>query len=190
MSQSNYGILETIHNVFYVLGTKLRVPNARMIRTPVVIRGKKYIDFGKNLTTGGRCRIEVHGDHEDKRLIFGSNVNIGYDVRISCCDKIKIGNDVLMGSRVLLIDNCHGKYVGEAQDDPRKLTAKPIVIENNVWLGENVVVQMGVRIGEGSIIGANSVVTHDIPSMCIAVGSPARIIKLYDKEKQEWRMIE
>lgn len=196
MSISNYGVTEMIKNVFYFLRTKMTIPRARMVRTPIVIRGKKYIDFGKNLTTGARCRIEVHGDHKDKRLLFGENVNIGYDVRISCCDKIKIGNNVLMGSRVLIIDNSHGKYTGSMPDTPstppnkRKLIVKPITIADNVWIGENVVIQMGVSIGYASIIAANTVVTKDIPPMCIAAGLPAKVIKKFDENKKEWRKIE
>lgn len=125
-------------------------------------------------------------------LRFGNKVNLGHEVRIQCAEKITIGNNVLMGSRVTIIDNSHGSYSGEKQDSPetapneRALKTAPISIEDNVWLGDGVVVQEGITIGKGSIIGANSVVTKDIPSMCIAAGSPARVIKRYDKEKREW----
>lgn len=195
MSQSNYGIAEIIANVGYVIKTKAIVPNARMIRFPVVIRGKKYIDFGSNITMGARCRIEVHGDHKDKRLIFGQNINMGYDVRITCSDKIEIGNNVLMGSRVLIIDNSHGKYTGENQDKPstppneRKLFSKPIKIEENVWIGENSVIQMGVMVGYGSIIAANSIVTKDVPAMSMVAGAPARVIKTFAEDLGEWRKV-
>lgn len=195
MSQSNYGIAEMIINVGYVLRTKIIVPKARMIRFPVIFRGKKYIDFGSKITMGARCRLEVHGDHNDKRLIFGQNVNMGYDVRISCSDIIEIGNDVLMGSRVLIIDNSHGKYSGDNQDKPstppnqREVVAKPIKIEDNVWIGENSVVQMGVTIGYGSIVAANSVVTKDVPAMSMVAGAPARVIKRYDEKLGEWRKV-
>lgn len=195
MSQSNYSIIETIANIGYVLRTKVMIPSARMIRFPFVVRGKKYIDFGSNLTLGARCRIEVHGNHKDKRLIFGKNVNMGYDVRISCCDKIEIGNDVLMGSRVLIIDNSHGKYTGNHQDTPdkppnaRKLMSKPIKIEDNVWVGENSVIQMGITVGYGSIIAANSVVTKDVPDKSMIAGVPARVIKAYDDRLKEWRKV-
>ena len=195
MSQSNYGLVEIIANIGYILRTKVYVPSARMIRFPVVIRGKKYINFGSNLTLGSRCRIEVHGNHKDKRLIFGKNVNMGYDVRITCCDKIEIGNDVLMGSRVLIIDNSHGKYTGNDQDAPeippnkRKLISKSIKIENNVWVGENSVIQMGVTVGYGSIIAANSVVTKDVAAKSMVAGAPAKVIKIYNDEHKEWKKV-
>ena len=56
--------------------------------------GKKYIDFGSNLTTGRYCRIEVNGIHSEKKLIFGENVNIGDFVSIRCANHISIGNNV------------------------------------------------------------------------------------------------
>lgn len=195
MSQSNYGMAEAITNIEYILRTKAIVSSARMIRFPVVIRGKKYIDFGSNITMGARCRIEVHGDHKDKRLIFGKNVNMGYDVRISCSNRIEIGNNVLMGSRVLIIDNSHGKYTGDNQDSPsvppnkRKLIAQPVKIEDNVWIGENSVIQMGVTVGYGSVIAANSVATKDVPTKSMVAGAPAKVIKVYDEERKEWRRV-
>lgn len=192
MRKSNYGFIELIKNIIYLLLTKIFIPKARLIRFPMIIRGKKYIDFGEKLTTGGRCRIEVNGIHQNKKLIFGQNVNIGYDVRISCCDRIYIGDNVLIGSKVLIIDNSHGKYTGDIQDNPiippnkRKIYSSQIKIGSNVWIGEGVVVQQGVTIGEGSIIAANSVVTKDIPPYCIYGGVPAKLIKKYDKHKEKW----
>jgi lipopolysaccharide O-acetyltransferase len=65
----------------------------------------------------------------------------------------------------------------------------PVVIEDEVWLGERVCVMPNVTIGKHSVIGANSVVTKDIPPYCIAVGVPARIIKQYNHNKKQWEII-
>lgn len=192
MRTSNYGIGETIQNICYVIRSRILISKSRMIRFPIVIRGKQYIDFGTNLTTGRRCRIEVNGKHNGKCLIIGKNVNIGDDVSIRCADKIVIGNHVLMGSKVLIIDNSHGIYTGEKQDSPeippneRALSMKPIRIGDNVWIGEGAVIQQGVTIGAGSIIAANSVVTKDVPAQVIVGGIPAKVIKRYDCEKKQW----
>lgn len=192
MRKSNYGFWEIIKNIVFIIKTKLLVPKARLIRFPITIRGRRYIDFGINLTTGYRCRIEVNGKHEFPVLKFGKNVNIGDNVRISCANEIVIGNNVLIGSKVLIIDNAHGTYYGNNQDAPyippneRKLNTKPITIDDNVWIGENVVIQQGVNIGYGSIIGANSVVTKDVPKNCIVGGVPTKIIKVYDSKKEIW----
>ena len=66
------------------------------------------------------------------------------------------------------------------------LDSKPITIANNCWLGEKVVILQGVSIGEWSIIGAGSVVTKSIPAYSIAVGNPAKVIKVYNKNKHCW----
>lgn len=192
MYSANYGIIELLKNVFYVCYTQMSIPGARMIRLPIILRGKRYIDFGLKLTAGARCRFEVHGIHNEKKLIFGQNVNLGYDVRITCLNRIEIGNNVLIGSRVLITDNSHGKYSGKNQDSPhippnkRELTTRPVKIEDNVWIGEGAVIQKGVTIGYGSIIAANSVITQNIPEFCIVGGVPGRVIKKFDKKKNEW----
>lgn len=196
MRTSNYGVFENIQNVSYVIRSKILFKKARMIRFPIVIRGKKYIDFGTGLTTGRNCRIEVNGEHSGKRLVFGKNVNIGDYVSIRCANSISIGNNVLMGSRVLIIDNSHGSYSGESQDTPSKapnermLSSAKIEIGDNVWIGEGAVIQQGVNIGYGTIIGANSVVTKDIPPMTIAGGVPARILKKYNSETSTWDVVQ
>ncbi len=164
-----------------------------MIRFPIVVRGRKYIDFGSNLTTGRNCRIEVNGEHSGKALVFGDSINIGDNVSIRCAKQIKIGNNVLMGSKVLILDNSHGKYSGNDQDKPdtppnkRKITAAPVIIEDNVWIGEGAVIQQGVTIGKGSIVSANSVVTKDVPKGTIVGGVPAHMIKKYVAELSEWK---
>lgn len=190
MRTSNYSNIEKIQNVVYLMRTKIGIPSARLIRRPITIRGKKYIDFGENLTTGRYCRIEVNGIHSDKRIVFGKNVNIGDNVSIRCVDKIRIGNNVLMGSRVLIIDNSHGTYDGDIQDTPmtepnsRKLVSSPVNIEDNVWIGEGAVIQRGITLGQGSIVGANSVVTKNVPPNTIVGGVPAKIIKKWNGK--EW----
>lgn len=195
MRKSNYGIQEIIKNIFFLLRTFLFYRGARLIRFPIIIRGKKYIDFGYNLTTGYRCRIEVNGNPKKKILIFGENVNIGDYVRISCVSGIDIGNNVLIGSKVLIIDNSHGKYRGESQDSPdslpnkRKLFSNKIKVEDNVWIGENSVIQQGVIIGKGSIIAANSVITSNVDAGVIVGGVPAKILKKYNEKENKWEKI-
>ena len=193
MRNSNYEINEIIQNVIYVMKSRISFPGSRMIRFPIIIRGKKYIDFGKNLTTGRNCRFEVNGIHSGNRLVFGNNVNIGDNVSIRCANQILIGNNVLMGSKVLIIDNSHGTYSGDNQDCPdippneRELSSAQIEIGDNVWVGEGAVIQQGVCIGRGSIIAANSVVTKDVPINSMVAGVPAKVIKVYDESVKEWR---
>lgn len=192
MATFNYSFSEKFYMGYCLILTKIVYRTCRLIRRPIVIRGKKYIDFGHNLTTGRSCQFEVAEKHNEKCLIFGSNVNIGHYVRIQCANNIHIGSNVLIGSRVTIIDHSHGLYKGINCDSPytppnvRELSSSPIIICDNVWIGEGAVIQQGVTIGRGSIIGANSVVSTSIPEGCIAGGVPARIIKKYDQDVREW----
>lgn len=113
-----------------------------------------YIDYGKPVTIGRRCFIQ------------------------QCCTffgrgGITIGDDVFIGPKVNLITINH-----DPDPDNRSATyGRPVVIENKVWIGINSTILPGVRIGYGSIVGAGSVVTKDVPPMTIVAGNPARIIK-------------
>lgn len=190
--KSNYGIFEVITNIIDLLISKCFFSSVRLIRLPFYVRGKKYIDFGKQITLGRYCRFDVLGTHESKILSFGDNVVVGDNVRISCIEKIRIGNNVLIGSRVLIIDNAHGKYDGQDADTPytppnlRTLQSEPIEVGDNVWIGEGAVIQKGVRIGSGCVIAANTVVTKDVPKNSIVAGLPGRIIKQFNVNSNEW----
>jgi lipopolysaccharide O-acetyltransferase len=101
---------------------------------------------------------------------------------------------VLIASCVFISDHNHGRYdeldMASSPAVPpadRPLSSKPVRIGNNVWLGEYVCILPGVTIGDGSIIGASSVVTHDIPANSIAAGNPARVIRVFDSLTNSWR---
>jgi lipopolysaccharide O-acetyltransferase len=137
----------------------------------------------------------VRENSDRKLLVFKNDVQINDFVHIVALERIVIGNNVLIASKVFISDSNHGSYSGEAQSHPdqnpieRKLSNSPIEIEDNVWLGEFVSVLQGVTIGRGSIIGSMSVVTKDIPPYCIAVGSPARVIKTYNFKTAKWESV-
>lgn len=196
MLKNSYSILGYLKLILFVLYTKTISRKARIIRFPIEIRGRKYINFGSKLTTGIGCRFEAFsGIEAKKRLIFGDRVQVNDYVHISAMEKVEIGNDVLMASHIYISDNSHGFYKGELQSTPeqppimRSYRIAPVIIEDNVWIGEGVVIMPGVIIGKGSIIGANSTVTKSIPSACIAVGHPARIVKKFDYLSGKWNPI-
>lgn len=123
------------------------------------------------------CPIKSHKPN----LVIGNNVSIGEYSHITCANSIKIGNGVLTGRFVLITDNAHGTSNLVDLDIPplkRFVYSKgTIEIGDNVWLGDKVTILPGVKIGKGSVIAANAVVTKDIPSYSIAGGCPAKIIK-------------
>lgn len=195
-----YGIFGMFKLILDKLNTIVFYNKARIIRRPLIIRGKKNIDLGKSLTTGVGCRLEAYSKeknrNKDTLIKFGKNVEINDYVHITAMNSVTIGDNVLMASKIYISDCSHGFYEGDDNDsspnlapNKRKYKISSVVIEDNVWLGEFVSVLPGVTIGEGSIIGSNSVVTKSIPPNSIAVGIPAKVIKQFDFEIKRWKKI-
>lgn len=176
--------------------TKFWVPSARIIRLPCDIRGMKGIDFGHGLTTGYGCRLESFSTDGSKTLFFGNNVQINDYVHINALKNVKIKDNVLIASKVFITDLAHGSYNGDENDSlpytivkDRPLSSKPVLIEENVWIGEFCAILPGVTIGKNSIIGSNSVVTKSIPANSIAAGNPAKVIKQFNFNTMHWERI-
>jgi acetyltransferase-like isoleucine patch superfamily enzyme len=114
---------------------------------------------------------------KDSQIIIGNNVGISGST-LSAAKLIRIGNNVLIGSGCLIMDN-------DAHNISPKLrfeklvegSIKPVIIEDNVFIGSRSIILKGVTIGEGSVIGAGSIVSKDVPKNVIVAGNPARIIK-------------
>lgn len=154
-----------------------------------VYMGLNNVSIGNNFRAGERLKLRTFDSwgtlKYTPQITIGDNVNIETDCHISAINKVLIGNNVLMASFVYISDHSHGnvnEMCEEALFSPpieRPLYSKgPIIIEDNVWLGEKTSVMPGVHIGCGAIIGANSVVTKDIPAYAVAVGAPAKVIKM------------
>lgn len=125
-------------------------------------------------------------DESKANLIIGEGCNFGYNNHITCVSKVVIGDYVLTANNVYISDNLH-----EYQDVNTPILQQPVRFKREVnigsgsWLGENVSV-IGASIGRNSVIGANSVVTRDVPDYCVAVGAPAKVIKYYDQDLKKW----
>lgn len=194
--KNKYTISEIISIVYALVCTRLFYRGARLIRRPFYCRGKSRLQFGKGFTTGHHCRFDLLGESNDnlKKLIIGKNCKIGDNVHIVANEKVIIGDNCLMASKIFISDTSHGEYNNSninsspnVAPDERPLHTKPVKIGNNVWIGENVCILLGAKIGDGCIIGANSVVNRDIPSNCIVAGVPAKVIKVWDAELSIWR---
>lgn len=151
--------------------------------------GSKSIRIGSNTCIQSHCILgswNGYNSHAGKQVFdpeiyIGNDCNIGEYTHITAISKIIIGDGLLTGRFVYIGDNAHGGLSwAEAEIPPisRKLQSKgEVVIGNNVWIGDKATILAGVHIGDNVIIGANSVVTKDVPSNTMAAGVPARIIK-------------
>lgn len=151
------------------------------------IRGTQYISIGKNTEIGNFAIISAYDSYRGEstgfipNLDIGNNVSIMNNCLISCANSVRIDDGVLLGDNVFITDNYHGDTQNIQFNTPpieRKLCVKgKVFIGKNVWIGRNVCIMPGVDIAEGAIIGANSVVTHDVPPYSVVAGSPAKIIR-------------
>lgn len=151
------------------------------------ILSPQYMKIGKG-TSFGKFVVLTAWDkrrHESfsPEIIIGENCCFGDFLHFTSCNKIIIGDNLLTGRWVTITDNGHGKTdYEELKISPsnRSLFSKgPVIIGNNVWIGDKATILAGVTIGDGSVVAANSVVTKDVPSYSVAAGNPARIIKTY-----------
>ena len=166
------------------------IGNNNHVEKGVSIIGGKYIRIGKNFSAGKNLRLHVFDSYQGlstnviPELIIGNDVTFTDNCYVSCAKKITIGDGTLFGENSFVCDNFHGSNVAEEKDiPPNKRPLKigePVVIGKNVWIGRNVCIMPGTNIGDYAVVGANAVVTHDIPEGGIAVGVPAKTIKIIE----------
>ena len=170
----------------------LRMSSTNFFGRKCLLHGNDCIRIGKNNKFGAGTMISAWKNPQHRPLIqIGDNCNLGRYNHITCCNRVTIGSGVLTGMFVLISDNAHGethcRHVEALMTPPemRKLISQgEVIIEDNVWVGDKVAILPGVKIGKGAIIGANAVVTKDVPAYAVAVGNPARVIRTMDLNSQ------
>ena len=157
----------------------LIIPTFRMIV------GSKYISIGSNCIVGKQVQLTAY-DHYNgvsfqPSISLGDGSNIGDYSHITSINKIEVGKGVLMGRNILITDNSHGGGDDFTSQLCMPVKKRPIIskggvfIGDNVWIGEKASIIGNVTIGKGSIIGANTVITKNIPEYTLAVGNPIRL---------------
>lgn len=182
------GLLMDIYTIF--VGRKFKSIGKDCSFHPLLnINHPECISLGNDVVIGSFSWIGAYGEKDQPagKLIIGNRVHIGSHSTIIAKNKIKIGNNILMSQRVVILDNIHEyKDIEKAVIDQPISDRGEIIIEDNCFIGVNSVILQKVKIGKHAIIGANSVVTHDVPSYSVVAGSPAKIIKRYDFKKKAW----
>lgn len=178
-------------------------PKILTIELPRRIINPEYMFLGNNIWLGpGSLLIaityypSVSMKHPEKhqnsqkftpRITIGNRVTSTANLQIAAMSEITIEDDVMFGSNINITDGLHGyENANEPYKYQKMFRIAPIRIKRGCWIGQNVVILPGVTIGEFSIIGANSLVTTNIPDKCIAVGTPAKVIKTWEENAQRW----
>ncbi len=169
---------------------KLRLGNigkSRLVKA--TINGHKRIFIGENVFINSYGWLAADPLTADKncKLIIDDGTYIGRFTHIYASSSVTIGKKVLIADKVYISDNLHSfeNINLPVIDQPVKQT-EAVVINDGAWLGENVCV-IGASVGKNAVIGANAVVTKSIPDFCVAVGTPATIIKRYNHETGKWQ---
>jgi acetyltransferase-like isoleucine patch superfamily enzyme len=149
-----------------------------MVFGSFMLEGNGNVFIGDNCTFHNRVNLFV-GRYifDDAEIRIGDNCNIAYGVTMEAAKSIRIGNNCMIAANVLILDNdSHPLAVAERRDNhsTAEVSVKPVVIEDDVWIGDRCVIMKGVTIGRGSIISAGSIVTRSVEPMKIVMSVPAR----------------
>lgn len=158
------------------------------IKFPLAIENGKYISIFQDVYINTGCWLAtIPNPNRDPELVIHKGCVIGHYNEFAALNSIIIEEDVITADRVYISDNLHGyeDINVPIHEQPIIPNGNGVVIGAGSWIGINVSI-LGASIGKHSIVGANSVVTKDIPDYCIAVGVPAKIIKRYCFEKKLW----
>lgn len=132
--------------------------------------------FGDNLGENSIVNAPVQGVCFD-RIKIGKNVFINSNTLFMARGGVIIEDNVQIAANCQLLTNNHDPY------DRHILICKPILIKEGAWIGAGATIMPGICVGKHAIVGAGSIVTHDVPDYAVVVGSPAKVIKELDKDK-------
>ncbi|MBK6005766.1 acyltransferase [Ramlibacter ginsenosidimutans] len=159
--------------------------------------GVRHIRWGRDVSVRSGLWLEAVTSYRavefEPRIVIGNRVSFSHGVHLSAIEAISVGDDVLFGSLIFVADHQHGTYSGTAQSTPdeppsnRPLVLRgPVVIEDNVWIGDGAHILGPARIGRGAVIGAHAVVRGDVPAGAMVAGAPAVVVRVFDGATATW----
>jgi acetyltransferase-like isoleucine patch superfamily enzyme len=193
-------MMEKIHNTYRRIRDKVftllyrssfkKLASKSTLAMPFSVEGARFISIEKEVYIKPNAWLLAINDADysssETKLSIGEKTYIGRNAHIVALQSIQIEKSVLMGDNVYIADNFHRFERGEVPYKDQGVGFKSeVIIGEGTWLGENVCV-ISSKIGKQCIVGANSVVLHDIPDYSMAVGSPAKVIKTYNHESKKW----
>lgn len=158
--------------------------SSRIVPKMKYLEGAKFISVGNNCYFGKGMTLTALSSWEGEALSpcieFGNHVVIGDESHIVAINKVIVKDGVLTGKNLLITDNAHGIEGDDATLSPLKRPVSspgPVIIEEDVWIGEKVSILPNVTIGRGCVIGAHSLVNKSVPPYSLVAGCPARVIR-------------
>lgn len=186
-------IRKIINKIKVIYKTKIFNKNAHIGLNTCFGSLSNCFNEGGEITIGDFCDIHaIISCKQNAHLTIGSHTTIRGGSIVGAVENVEIGNNVIISNNVTIYDNNNHPTSPQKREEMCKSgfyselwnwkysEHKPVIIKDNVWIGEKAVILKGVTIGEGSIVGCNSVVTKNIPPYSIAVGNPAKVVKTID----------
>jgi acetyltransferase-like isoleucine patch superfamily enzyme len=181
-------------------------PKGFVMQLPRRIHNPERITLGDDVKLGPNSVLSANSEYPggwmhhpegrhvtqqfDSRIVIGHRVTATSALQVVALKEIVIEDDVMFASNNFICDGLHAYHHANEPYKYQGMTRiAPIRIGRGSWIGQNVIVMPGVTIGELAIVGANSVVTRDVPARCIAVGNPARVVKRWDEAAQRWQAV-
>lgn len=157
-----------------------------MLGRGVQIEHPEYVSIGDRVHLNDYCWLSVAVNNdvcERPELSIGSGTYIGRFGTLACINRLVIGHNVLISDRVFIGDSAHGYALNSVPIKEQPMSSPgPVTVGDGTWIGIGVAVLPNVKIGRNCVIGANSVVTRDVPDFCVAAGNPARVIRCHSEQ--------
>lgn len=139
-----------------------------------------FLKKGENIIIQPSCRI-----YHSEKISLGNNVLIGTGALIEGMGTLQVGSNVILGPDVTIWTATHNYETPSQLPYDKKILFKPVIIEDNVWIGAKAIITPGVKIHEGAIVGMGSVVVKDVPKGAVVGGNPAKILKYRNLKQYE-----
>jgi len=141
------------------------------------------IRFGRWVWIGDGTKIRCH----EGRVEIGDKTVFGQECTISAYRRVRIGSECVIADRTMFIDFDHGVVDIEKPIRDQGIYKEDVIVGSNVWIGYGAAILRGVRVGDNSVIGTNSVVTRDVPANAVVGGVPARVLRMREApERLRW----
>jgi acetyltransferase-like isoleucine patch superfamily enzyme len=167
--------------LFTVAGWRWRTDGlvffGRGLELQIARRGR--VEFGRFVWVGDGTKIRCH----EGRVEIGAKTVLGQECTISAYQSVRIGEQCVIADRAMFIDFDHGVVEVERPIRLQGIYKRDVEVGSNVWIGYGACILRGVRVGDNSIVGTNSVVTHDVPANAVVAGIPARVIRMREAPK-------
>ncbi len=174
-------VLSLLRLARQVLAARLYLRRCTRVGSLTRLIGRPRIMNGGTIIIGERVRIHSTtvpvelAANAGGRIEVGNHSFLNYGVSISAHELVRIGERCLLGAYVMILDNDWH----EIEDRSKTPPSRPVILEDNVWLGNRVLILPGVTICRDAVVGAGSVVVKDVPARTVVAGNPARVIKTF-----------